>query len=59
VKLTTHSQLVPWFRMSGDILLHLAYTCMAYTRILSLLSLLLITDDLHVKYVGNSLKFYF
>jgi len=48
VKLTTHSQLVPWFRMSGDILLHLAYTCMASTRVLFLLSLLLITDDLHV-----------
>jgi hypothetical protein len=29
LKLATHSQLVPWFRMSGDILLHLAYTCMA------------------------------
>jgi len=57
-KLTTHSQLVPWFRMSGDILLHLAYSCMAYTRVLFLLSLLLITDDFNVKFVGHSLKFY-
>jgi len=58
VKLITHSQIVPWFRMSGDILLHLAYSCMAYKRVLFLLSLLLIIDDLHVKFVGHSLKFY-